>query len=96
MHTVSTPQIFVTDVLRELSIYLCRRKASLEGVAGCFMRVSGGSSPPVLDQPMACGEGGLALWGVYQFEVVAFLYMCAGSASTLVLLWMGLDGASCL
>jgi hypothetical protein len=36
---------FVTDVLRELSVCLCCRNASLErAVAGCFVRVSGSVS----------------------------------------------------
>jgi hypothetical protein len=45
---------FVTGVLRELSVCLCHRNASLEwAVAGCFVWVSGGSYSPGLDQPMA-------------------------------------------
>jgi hypothetical protein len=47
-----TREQFVTGVLRELSVCLCRRNASLErAVAGCFVRVSGGSYSPGLDQP---------------------------------------------
>jgi hypothetical protein len=49
-----TREKFATGVLRELSVCLCRRNASLERtVAGCFVRVSGGSYSPGLDQPMA-------------------------------------------
>jgi hypothetical protein len=49
-----TREHFVTGVLRELSVCLCRCNASLEqAVAGCFVLVSGGSYSPGLDQPMA-------------------------------------------
>jgi hypothetical protein len=49
-----TREQFVTGVLRELSVCLCRHDASLErAVAGCFVRVSGGSYSPGLDQPTA-------------------------------------------
>jgi hypothetical protein len=49
-----TREQFVTGVLRELSVCLCRCNASLErAVSGCFMRVSGGSYSPGLDQPTA-------------------------------------------
>jgi hypothetical protein len=49
-----TREQFVTGVLRELSVCLCRRNASLErAVAGCFVRVSGGSYSQGLDQPTA-------------------------------------------
>jgi hypothetical protein len=45
---------FVTGVLRELSVCLCCRNASLEqAVAGCSVRVSGGSYSLGLDQPTA-------------------------------------------
>jgi hypothetical protein len=49
-----TREQFVTGVLREFSVCLCRRNASLElAVAGGFVRVSGGSYSPGLDQPTA-------------------------------------------
>jgi hypothetical protein len=47
-----TREQFVTGVLRELSVCLCRCNASLErAVAGCVVRVSGGSYSPGLDLP---------------------------------------------
>jgi hypothetical protein len=45
---------FVTGVLRELSVCLCRCNASLErAVDGCFVQGSGGSYFPGLHQPTA-------------------------------------------
>jgi hypothetical protein len=45
---------FITGVLRELSVCLCRRNANIEcAVSGCFVRVSGGAYMPGLVQPTA-------------------------------------------
>jgi hypothetical protein len=45
---------FITGVLPELSVCLCRRNANIEhAVSGCFVRVSGGAYMPGLVQPTA-------------------------------------------
>jgi hypothetical protein len=45
---------FITGVLRELSVCLCRQNANIErAVSGCFVRVSGGAFMPGLVQPTA-------------------------------------------
>jgi hypothetical protein len=45
---------FVSGVLRELFVCLCRRNAAIErAVAGCFMRVSGGCYSSGLARPTA-------------------------------------------
>jgi hypothetical protein len=45
---------FITGVLRELSVCLCRRNANIErAVSSCFVRVSGGVYMPGLVQPTA-------------------------------------------
>jgi hypothetical protein len=49
-----TREQFVSGVLRELSVCLCRRNDAIErAVAGCFVRVSGGCYSPGLDSPTA-------------------------------------------
>jgi hypothetical protein len=45
---------FITSVLHELSVGLCRQNANIErAVSGCFVRVSGGAYSPGLVQPTA-------------------------------------------
>jgi hypothetical protein len=45
---------FITGMLCELSVCLCRRNANIErAVSGCFLRVSGGAYMPGLVQPTA-------------------------------------------
>jgi hypothetical protein len=45
---------FVSGVLREPSVCLCRRNAAIErAVACCFVQVSGGCYAPGLDRPTA-------------------------------------------
>jgi hypothetical protein len=45
---------FITGVLRELSVCLCRRTANIErAVSSCFVRVSGRAYMPGLVQPTA-------------------------------------------
>jgi hypothetical protein len=47
-----TREQFVSGVLRELSVCLCRRNAAMKrAVASCFVRVSVGCYSPGLDQP---------------------------------------------
>jgi hypothetical protein len=49
-----TREQFVSGVLRELSVCLCRRNAAIKrAVAGCFVRVSGGCYSPGLDRSTA-------------------------------------------
>jgi hypothetical protein len=49
-----TLEQFVSGVLLELSVCLCRHNAAIErAVAGCFVQMSGGCYSPGLEQPTA-------------------------------------------
>jgi hypothetical protein len=75
-----TREQFVTGVLRELSVCLCRRNASLErAVAGFFVRVSGGSYSPGLDQPTE--EVGEHLGERTSSQSFLFCRLCAARSS---------------